>query len=535
MDGQLSAAHLGHDLLRVENGVVLELSIASREGLQAATRPQLGPHEPGIPLALLVAQGLQRAQPLSIQARLPQRVVHLGNALLEGLEVLRVARKLVCARCLEQTGRLAGAKSRRGVEHIGEQALLTCGVLFHLAVNELLEDSLIDAEPLAHEPEALALLNRVGVGIVPHGNGVDRRSSRLPRECMKFLPSGVVARQVGRTRHAGIAALHKRRILVVSVVVARSSKERGHRVDLRPRVERAVVEQKCDEQGAAVEVLVLLGKVDAPIPHHRAEIPLESRIALVIAARLILRIILHCAGNRRIRDAGRLIHKRDLGICQLGHIGRHADLETLQARAHSEERHVAHGRALPFGAAQNLQLVIRALHERGTQILQLRGQIGALGVLKQVAEIEMVGVQHRVGCDEVRHHRVAVRLVCLKEFLARTLEHAEKAMLPQHVELGVVEVVPIEVVDVAQVISRSKVDSVRIDGCLNGGNRLEKRRARACLHGLGRTILTSLIASRQKATQSRECAEQPIGLRHCRRKHRAGHAQRRRCGHSRTP
>ena len=369
--------------------------------------------------------------------------------MLEGLEVLRVARKLVRARCLEQTGRLAGAKSRGDVEHIWKQALLTCGVLFHLAVDELLEDGLVDAEPLAHEPEALALLNRVGVGIVPHGNGVDCRSSRLPRECMELLPSGVVARQVGRTRHAGIAALYKGRILVVSVVVARPSKERGHRINLRPRIERAVVEQKRDEQGASVEVLVLLGKVDAPIPHHCTEIPLESRIALVIAARLVLRIVLHCAGNRRIRDAGRLIYERNLGICQLGHIGRHADLEALQARAHSEERHVAHRRALPFGAAQNLQLVIRALHKRGTQVLQLRGQVRTLGILKQMAEIEMVGVQHRVGRDEVRHHRVAVRLVCLEEFLARTLEHAEKAMLPQHVELDVVEVVPIEVVDVA--------------------------------------------------------------------------------------
>ena len=316
---------------------------------------------------------------------------------------------------------------------------------------------------------------------------------------MELLPSGIVARQVGRTRHAGIAALNKRRILIVSVVVARPRKERGHRVDLRPRIERAVVEQKRDEQGASVEVLVLLGKVDAPVPHHRAEIPLESRIALVIAARLILRIILHCAGNRRIRDAGRLIYERDLGVCQFRHIGRHADLEALQARAHSKERHVAHRRALPFGAAQNLQLVIRTLHKRGTQILQLRGQVRALGVLKQMAEIEMVGVQHRVGRDKVRHHRVAVRLVCLKEFLARTLEHAEKTMLPQHVELGVVEVVPIEVVDVAQVLSRGKVDSMRIGGRLNRGNRLEKRGTCGCLRGLGRTILTSLIAPRQKA------------------------------------
>ena len=147
----------------------------------------------------------------------------------------------------------------------------------------------------------------------------------------------------------------------------------------------------------------------------------------------------------------------------------------------------------------------------------------------------MVGVQHRVGRDEVRHHRVTVRLVCLKEFLARTLEHAEKAMLPQHVELDVVEVVPIEVVDIAQVLSRSKVDSVRIGGCLNRGNRLEKRRTCSCLHGLGRTILTSPIASRQKATQSRERAEQPIGFRHRRRKHRAGHTQSRRRSHSHTP
>ena len=108
-------------------------------------------------------------------------------------------------------------------------------------------------------------------------------------------------------------------------------------------------------------------------------------------------------------------------------------------------------------------------------------------------------------------------------------------MLPQHIKLGVVEVVPIEVVDVAQVLSRSKVDSVRIGGCLNGGNRLEKRRARGCLHRLGRTILTSLVASRQKAAQSRERTEQPVGFCRRRRKHRAGHTQSRRRGHSRTP
>ena len=147
----------------------------------------------------------------------------------------------------------------------------------------------------------------------------------------------------------------------------------------------------------------------------------------------------------------------------------------------------------------------------------------------------MVGVQHRIGRDEVRHHRVTVRLVCLEEFLARTLEHAEKAMSPQHVELGVVEVVPIEVVDITQVLSRSQVDSVRIDGRLNRGNRFKKRRARSCLRGLGRRILTSLAASRQKATQRRERTEQPIGFCHHRRKHGTRRAQSRRCRQSCAP
>ena len=71
--GREVAAALRHELLREEDGVVLELGVGAEPGLQVLRRPERRAHEVGELLAVLHEQRLERVEPGVVHRRAPAR------------------------------------------------------------------------------------------------------------------------------------------------------------------------------------------------------------------------------------------------------------------------------------------------------------------------------------------------------------------------------------------------------------------------------------------------------------------------------
>lgn len=369
------------------------------------------------------------------------------------------------------------------------------------------------------------------LALVPHGHGVDLRGGRLGRELVKRPPGRVVARQ-GRHGHVrAVCLLRQREVLVVAVVVRGPREERGHLVDGAPLLGGRLAgvvrlrKRQGGKQRAAVEHLVGLRKAASAVPHHRAEVGLELRVARIIAARGILRVVLAqrgvaCGGHgeaalveegRRL-DAVRRVDKGKLRVHGLLHLRR--DLGKLgragvQKRgAHGEEPGAQRGGRLPLRAGERLELPHAGDEHAAGQLAELGTQAVALAGPEQVGEIEMVRVHHGVHGDEAREEVVAVALVQLEELATARHERLEETPLGKSGRLGVREVGVGDVGDVGEVGRPGVVHAGRhlvgVLGGIRARQLLEEHRTTGDTRGVG---LTGSAGSTQRVRV--EVAEEP--------------------------
>ena len=147
------AAHLGHHLLGVEHGVMLELGVAAQIRLEVLTGPSLRLHEVRVARALGHEQGVERVEPLAVEARVPDGVVTVGDRRAQALHLAVVVHVVGLALVLEDAERLVRPEGRRQVERGWQERRAV--LVAHVVIDELLEDALVDREALSHESEAL--------------------------------------------------------------------------------------------------------------------------------------------------------------------------------------------------------------------------------------------------------------------------------------------------------------------------------------------------------------------------------------------
>ena len=147
------AAHLGHHLLGVEHGVMLEFGVAAQIRLEVLAGPGVRLHEVRIARTLGHEQGVERVEPLAVETCRPDGVVAVGDRRAQALHLAVVVRVIGLAFVLEDAERLVRPEGSRQVERGGQEPRVA--LVAHVVVDELLEDALVNREALSHESEAL--------------------------------------------------------------------------------------------------------------------------------------------------------------------------------------------------------------------------------------------------------------------------------------------------------------------------------------------------------------------------------------------
>ena len=129
-------------------------------------------------------------------------------------------------------------------------------------------------------------------------HGVDGRRVHLPHQGGEGLVGCLVGGEVLQGWHGAVGRLDGRGILIVPQVVAGAGEEGSHGVEHLPGGKGRLPESQGHQQGAAVEPLRVLGKVDLAVPHHGPEVRLQHRITLVVAPGLELAVV-HIALQER--------------------------------------------------------------------------------------------------------------------------------------------------------------------------------------------------------------------------------------------
>ena len=307
----------------------------------------------------------------------------------------------------------------------------------------------VHGEPLTHEAKTLDGLGHV-LGAVHHRHGVDGRGRHLREQgAVNFKGLGVL-HQGARIGQAAIGRLDGRAVLIVGEIVALPGEEGRHHINPLPQRQSIAGEGQVHQQGAAVQIGILLGEVYLAVPHHGPEIGLQGRVALVIAPGLELAVVDVLRRQGRLQDLSRRHDRLKFRLGQRRGIRRHLGFAVLELGCHGKIGHVAKGCPLPDRTRQGVILRLRRLQQGLAQGQQIAGQVLLLGAVQKETEIEVVGVHHGIHRHKVRHLEIAVFLVALEK-LALVAGLDKELILRQERLVAVGEVELIEVFHVGQI------------------------------------------------------------------------------------
>ena len=258
-----------------------------------------------------------------------------------------------------------------------------------------------------HLPQ-IALFKFIG------GHGIDGGGGHFRCQCHEGFIGRLIFNQRLQRGIAAVGLFDDGRILIISQIVADTGEAGRDRIDPLPYRQIGLGHGEGHQQGAAVQAILILGKIHLPVPHHGAEILLQNFIALVVAPGLELGVVHHGTGHSGFGNAPGIIDLLQLIPHQIGHTGIHPHT-ALQGRPNVEVGHISRSRFLPLGSFQRLIQAGGCFQHGNAQVLQLPCQLVFLRAVQQETEIQMEGVHHGVHRHIIGDLGVTVILIGFKK------------------------------------------------------------------------------------------------------------------------
>ena len=228
---------------------------------------------------------------------------------------------------------------------------------------------------------------------------------------MKLLPRLFIIFDIRKCCTVSVDCLNHRHIFTIAQIITCSGKERSNRVYRAPLVIVSVIKGKCHKKRCPVHIRHILIKLPSSVPHHRTEILLKIRIALIISSGLVLRVILIVSGKRRGFHTSGFHNKIIFTLNRINHLRRYKCRIIKQHRCYRKEGNIYLRGFFPLGAFKFRILFIALIQHTVRKGGKITCKMIFLNVPHKISKIYMICVHQRINRYKVRYLQIPVHLI----------------------------------------------------------------------------------------------------------------------------